>query len=91
MNPKERRGYGTGSLVVYTGANSKETWYGRWYVGKKRVKRRIGPKRKPSGRKGLTRTQAEAELRRLMVAEQSRSPGERGLGDGGCRAHAAPA
>jgi integrase len=70
MNPRERRGYGTGSLLVYTGANGKETWYGRWYVGKRRVKRRIGPKRKPGGRKGFTRTQAEAELRRLMVAER---------------------
>lgn len=70
MNPSERRGYGTGSLLAYTGAGGKETWYGRWYVGRKRVKRRIGPKRKPGGRKGLTRKQAEAELRRLMVAEQ---------------------
>lgn len=70
MNALERRGYGTGSLLTHTGAGGKETWYGRWYVGKKRVKRRIGPKRKPGGRKGLTRKQAEAELRRLMIAEQ---------------------
>lgn len=70
MNPPERRSDGTGSLHVYKGTGGKETWYGRWRVGKKRVKRRIGPKRKPGGRTGLTRTQAEAEaeLRRLMVA-----------------------
>ena len=40
--PPERRGYGTGSLLVQTGADGKEAWYGRWYVGKKRLKRRIG-------------------------------------------------
>jgi integrase len=33
----------------------------------RRVKRRIGPKRSPSLADGLTRTQAEAELRRLMA------------------------
>jgi integrase len=76
MNPPERRSYGTGSLLIHIGAGGKETWYGRWRVGKKRVKRRIGPKRKPGGRTGLTRTQAEAELRRLMVAERAPLDGD---------------
>jgi integrase len=70
MNRQQRRSYGTGSLLVHKGAAGKETWYGRWYVGEKRLKRRIGPKRKPGSSKGLTRPQAEAELRRLMVSEQ---------------------
>jgi hypothetical protein len=35
-------------------------------VGTTQVKRRIGPKRLPSTREGLTRTQAEAELRRMI-------------------------
>lgn len=76
MNPPERRNYGTGSLLIHMGAGGKETWYGRWCVGKKRVKRRIGPKRKPGGRTGLSRTQAEAELRRLMVAERAPLDGD---------------
>lgn len=49
---------------------SRETWYGRWYVGTSRVKRRIGPKREAGSRKGLTRAQAEAELRRRIGAEE---------------------
>jgi len=35
-------------------------------VGTSQVKRRIGPKHVPSTRQGMTRAQAEAELRRLM-------------------------
>jgi integrase len=41
-------------------------WYGKWRVGTVQVKRRVGPKRAPSTREGLTRTEAEAKLRRLM-------------------------
>lgn len=49
--------------------NGRETWYGSWRVGGRRVKRRIGLKRRASTSEGLTRTQAEAELRRLMGTE----------------------
>jgi integrase len=64
-----RRSYGTGSLYVRADAAGRESWYGRWYVGSERVKRRIGPRRQPGTREGLTRAQAEAELRRRIAAQ----------------------
>ena len=63
-----RRPRGTGTLFVKRDSSGRETWYGKWRVGTIQVKRRIGPKRIPSTREGLTRTQAEAELRRLIGA-----------------------
>jgi len=54
---------------VRADSNGRETWYGSWRVGGRRVKRRIGLKRRASTSEGLTRTQAEAELRRLMGTE----------------------
>ncbi len=63
-----RRPRGTGSLFVKRDSAGRETWYGKWRVGTSQVKRRIGPKRIASTREGLTRTQAEAELRRLIGA-----------------------
>src|SRR5687768_6689132 len=65
-----RRSYGTGSLYIKTDAAGSEHWYGRWYVGADRAKRKIGPKRQSGTREGLTRPQAEAELRRVMATEQ---------------------
>src|SRR5215216_1805816 len=62
-----RRSYGTGSLYVRTDAAGRETWYGQWHSNGRRVKRRIGAKRADGARDGLTRAQAEAELRRLMA------------------------
>ena len=62
--PMARRSYGTGSLFVKGGK-----WYGRWWIGKQRVKRALGPVRKPGTREGLTRAQAEREMRRRMEAE----------------------
>ena len=64
--PGSRRPRGTGALLVKRDSAGRETWYGKWWVGTTQVKRRVGPKRNPSTREGLTRTQAEAELRRLM-------------------------
>lgn len=61
-----RRPRGTGGLLVKRDSSGRETWYGKWRVGTVQVKRRVGPKRIPSTRDGLTRTQAEAELRRLI-------------------------
>jgi hypothetical protein len=58
-----RRSYGTGSLFTARGK-----WYGQWRVGGRLVKRAIGPKRPPGSREGLTRKQAEAELRRRIEA-----------------------
>jgi integrase len=61
-----RRSYGSGSLLVRADANGSETWYGLWRTDGRRVKRALGPKRAPGSRDGLTRRQAEAELRRRM-------------------------
>jgi integrase len=69
-----RRSYGTGSLSVHTDARGREAWYGKWYIGSKRAQRRIGPKRKPGTREGLTRAQAEAELRRRIESTEAPKP-----------------
>jgi integrase len=58
---RNRRSYGTGSLLTYRGA-----WYGKWHVGARQVKRKVCAKRQPGSRDGLTRTQAERQLRRMM-------------------------
>jgi integrase len=73
-----RRSYGTGSLIIRADANGRETWHAKWRANGRQVKRRIGPKRQPGARDGLTRPQAEAELRRL-IAEVAVTPpvGER--------------
>lgn len=56
-----RRSYGSGSIVVRRGA-----YYGKWRVGERQVMRKLGAVRRPGSREGLTRKQAEAELRKLM-------------------------
>jgi integrase len=63
MRPQtsHRRSYGTGNLRTRRGA-----WYGQWRIGSRLVQRKLGPKRQPGSRQGLTRKQAEIELRRLM-------------------------
>jgi integrase len=65
-----RRAHGTGTLYAQKQANGHEVWYGRWYLGERRVNRRLGPKRRRGTGRGLNRTQAESELRRLMVRER---------------------
>ena len=65
-----RRSYGTGELYLRADAHGRETWYGRWYSGQKRIKRTIGPKRQPGSREGLTRPQAEREMRRRIESER---------------------
>ena len=64
------RSYGTGSLFVHRDARGRETWYGRWYAGGRRVHRKIGPKRQRGTREGLTRSQAERELQRRVELER---------------------
>ena len=68
-----RRSPGTGSLFIARDSAGRETYYGKWRVGSEQIKRRIGLKRIPSTREGLTRTQAEAELRRMMSTLQQTS------------------
>jgi integrase len=56
-----RRPYGTGSLFVH-----RDAWYGKWYVGSRQVKRKVGARRSSPRNNGLTKAEAERELRRLM-------------------------
>ena len=73
-----RRSYGTGSLYVRADSSGRETWYGHWRANGRQVKRRIGDKRATGSRDGLTRAQAEGELRRLIAETQvARRAGER--------------
>jgi len=67
-----RRSYGTGSLYVRTDRAGRESWYGHWRQNGRQVKRKIGPKRAPGSREGLTRRQAEGELRRLIESTQAK-------------------
>jgi Phage integrase, N-terminal SAM-like domain len=58
--PSKRR-YGTGSVFQKRGA-----WSGQWRVRDRIVSRKLGSVRAPGSRDGLTRTMAEARLRKLM-------------------------
>ena len=64
--PASRRPSVTGSLFVKEDSAGRSVWYGKWWAGPTQVKRKIGLKRIPATREGLTRSQAEAELRRLI-------------------------
>lgn len=66
-----RRSYGSGSLFVRCDAAGQEAWYGKWYSGGRRVKRKIGPKRQRGSREGMTRAQAERELQRRVESERA--------------------
>lgn len=65
----KRRSYGTGQLFIKCDTRGREHWYGRFYVGGARIKRRIGTKRAVGSSHGLTRPQAEKRLRQLMETE----------------------
>ena len=67
-----RRSYGSGSLFSKAGS-----WYGQWWVGERRVKRKLGAVREPGTRDGLTKAQAERELRRRMDTQGATPLGER--------------
>jgi hypothetical protein len=59
-----KRAYGTGSLYLKEGA-----WYGRWRTADGRRKaQRIGPARANANRTGLTKKEAEAVLREILLA-----------------------
>jgi integrase len=49
-----------------TSNDGRRTWYAKWRQGERQVKRALGPVREKGGKSGLTRSQAEAELRRLL-------------------------
>lgn len=65
-----RRSYGSGSLFVRSDATGRESWYGRWYTNGRQLQRRIGYKRRPGTREGLTRVQAERELAQRVELER---------------------
>src|SRR5207248_5168297 len=62
-----RRPSGTGSLRVRKDRLGGETWYGKWRVAGRQTQRKLGPKRTPGTADGLTKVQAEAELRRIIA------------------------
>jgi integrase len=64
-----RRPQGTGSLLVRCDRRGRETWYGKWRAGDRQVMRRLGLRRQPGESTGLTRRQAEAELRKLVTED----------------------
>jgi integrase len=76
MQPHDnpRRSYGAGSLWERTDKAGRVSWYGKWHANGVQVKRRIGPKRRPGESGGLTKRQAEADLRRMMDDVQPRKP-----------------
>jgi hypothetical protein len=61
-----KRSYGTGGLSERLDSAGMVTYYGKWRANGVSVKRKLGPKRISGSREGLTRAQAEAEMRRLM-------------------------
>lgn len=77
VSTPRKRSYGTGALMVRRDARGRESWYGQWRAGGSLVKRKIGPKRETGSSGGLTKIQAERELRRLIDAHTSTPPGER--------------
>jgi hypothetical protein len=83
---KPRRPRGTGSLAARRDTAGRETWYARFYVNRRLVKRRVGPKRVEGTREGLTRAQAEKALRRMIEEgrpryRQSSASGSRRRGE----------
>lgn len=71
---RPRRPRNTGSLLVRRDRSGQEVWHARLYVGGKQRRRTIGLKRLPGTRIGLTRAQAEAELRRLIAEARTAPP-----------------
>jgi len=64
-----RRPRGTGSLTVHADSTGRRMWKARVHVGGGAYKKlTLGPVRAPGSRVGLTRTEAEAQLRRHIEA-----------------------
>ena len=67
-----RRDHGSGTLYPVTNAKGEEWWFGRWHNGKSRPNRKIALVRKRGSKEGLTQTEAEKRLRKLMDAEPAK-------------------
>ena len=65
-----RRPAGTGALFVRRDAHGRETWYGKWRVAGRQVKRRLGLRRASGAESGLTQREAEAALRNAVAETQ---------------------
>ena len=74
MPDKPRRSYGTGTLIEREDSAGRLTYYGKWRSNGRQLKRRIGAKRAPGARDGLTRAQAEKKLRDLMAETPATRP-----------------
>lgn len=73
-----RRAYGTGSLELRTDNHGRETYYGRFRTGGKQHKVKLGEKRKPGEKTGLTKSAAERARQKIIDNEIQRPPiGER--------------
>ena len=72
-----KRSYGTRRLYVVVDRGGRASWYGSWWAGSTRVKRKLGIKRTAGNADGLTRTRAERELRRLVDAATVVAKGQR--------------
>ncbi len=77
-HPVARRAYGSGSLRSKRLKSGQETWVGLWYdAAGTRVKRHVGPKRMAGQKEGLTKSQAERALRKLIDAHVPAERAER--------------
>ena len=62
----DRREYGTGTLYI----GKDGCWWARWRTrDDRRPHRKLGPARTPGRREGLTKKEAEAKLRELMIGD----------------------
>jgi len=61
-----RRSYGSGRLFEVADKAGRVSWYGSWWSSGARVKRKLGLKRTQGTADGLTRAQAEKELRKRI-------------------------
>jgi integrase len=71
---KQRRPRGTGHLKIRRDAAGRPTYYGKFHVHGRQVMRALGPARQPGSSYGLTKSQAEAGLRRAIEAERAAPP-----------------
>ena len=54
MSPSKKRPYGTGGLEIRTDRHGREVYYARFYSHGRQTKRKLGLKRKPGEKLGLT-------------------------------------
>lgn len=65
-----KRPYGTGSVKTQVNKHGREVFYARFRVGGRQHHVKLGEKRLPGESVGLTRAEAERELRKVLEAHQ---------------------